>query len=125
MENRQWRGLYVRKHFEQIVAQHLEKWGFETFVPFCQSRRSSADGKKRIDVPLFPGYVFCKCDVAALRSIYLVPGVLAVIQIANPVSIIPTQEIEDIRRVVNSEFPYEQSHYTPGRLVSIEDHHTD
>ena len=118
MENVLWYGLRVRHSFERIVALHLEKRAVESFVPFYLV--PSPPGREpRMEVPLFPGFVFCKCEVAALRSIWAIPGVLAVVHGVEPTDTIPVQEIEDLRRAVSSGLPYKPWPYTSGRLVMV------
>src|SRR4029077_2016151 len=118
MENALWYGLRVRQSFERIVALHLDKRAVESFVPFylVPSRPGRGPGT---EAPLFPGFVFCKSEVAALRSIWTIPGVLAVVHGVEPTDTIPLQEIEDLQRVVSSGLPYKPWPYTPGTLVMV------
>jgi len=116
-----WRAIHVRKGFERIVAHNFENRGFETFLPFRSIHHRPPDGKVRSDVPLFPGHVLCKCTVAACRSVFFIPGVLAVVRVPGPAGVVHAQEVESIRRVVNSGFPYEMWQYTNGRVVRVED----
>ena len=118
MENALWYGLRVRESFERIVELHLEKRALESFVPFYQLP-SRSGREPRMEAPLFPGFVFCKCEVTSLRSIWAVPGVLAVVHGVQPTETIPVQEIEDLRRAVNSGLPYKPWPYTAGTLVTV------
>jgi len=40
----------------------LENGGFECFLPIGKSTRKWSDRTKEIDVPLFPGYLFCRIE---------------------------------------------------------------
>lgn len=117
MENAFWYGLSVRESFERIVALHLEKQAVESFVPFYLL--PSRTGRGRMEAPLFTGFVFCKCGAVALQSVWKIPGVLAVVHGVEPTDTILVQEIENLRRVVNSGLPYKPWPYTPGKLAMI------
>ena len=122
MQNTLWRCLYVRKRFEPIVAMRLEKQALETYVPFCGMQDRSPRSQSPIGPPLFPGYVFFKCDFVAWRAIQAIPGVIAIVRRAGSIGIVPTPEIEDLQRVVNSGIPCELWPHVPGsRSVSVED----
>ncbi len=121
VQNTLWRCLHVRRRFELIVALHLEKQSLETFVPFCGMHDRSPKGQSPIGVPLFPGYVFFKCDFVAWRTIHAIPGVLAIVRNAQSIGIVRTHEIENLRRVVNSGISCELWPHLPGRSVTVED----
>jgi transcription antitermination factor NusG len=118
MEKALWYGLRVRQSFERIVALHLKKRAVESFVPFYLVPGRPGRGP-RTEAPLFPGFVFCKCEVAALGTIWVIPGVIAVVHGVEPTDTIPVQEIENLQRVVNSGLPYKPWPFTPGRLVTV------
>ena len=92
MGNALWYGLRVRQSFERIVTMHLEKRTVESFVPFYLVPSQPGRGP-RMEAPLFPGFVFCKCEVAALRSIWTIPGVLAVVRGVEPSDTIPVPSV--------------------------------
>jgi len=47
-----------------VAAATLRGKGYEEFLPLYRSRRRWSDRIKELDVPLFPGYLFCRCDVS-------------------------------------------------------------
>src|SRR5437899_783243 len=98
--NPQWHVLQVRQRFERIVALRLRERAIEGYVPLRRIGRK-ANGTS-IELPLFPGYVFCKYDEAAVSSFYDIPGVLCMVQGADGINIIPEQQITDLRRILAS-----------------------
>ena len=57
-----WYALYVRSRHERVVESGLRGKGYVAFSPFYRTKRKRVDRIAEIDVPLFPGYVFCHFD---------------------------------------------------------------
>ncbi len=53
-----WHVIYVRSKHEKSVDRSLQEQGLESFLPLTKTVRRWADRIKKIQVPLFPGYVF-------------------------------------------------------------------
>jgi hypothetical protein len=54
-----WYALYVRARFERAAERCLKGKGYQAFSPFYQTIRKRSGRTKVLDLPLFPGYVFC------------------------------------------------------------------
>jgi len=54
----QWYAAYTRSNHERRVADQLGKREVEHFLPEYESVRKWKDRKVRLQMPLFPGYVF-------------------------------------------------------------------
>src|SRR5271157_5027662 len=71
-----WYAIRVRSKFENAASVVLNGKGYEAFLPTYRSRRSWSDRVKELDLPLFPGYLFCRFDVRdRLLPILTTPGV--------------------------------------------------
>ena len=117
-----WYGVRVRSKFEQIVSTSLKNKGYETFLPLYRSGRMWSDRCKQLDLPLFPGYTFCRFDVKGrLLPILTTPGVVSIVSAGrNPVAI-PVREIESVKAVVRSGLPaLPWPSLTVGERVTIE-----
>src|SRR6266446_4384964 len=55
-----WYALHVRTRFEKVVARNLRGKGYEEFLPLYSRTNRWSDRVKEIELPLFPGYVFCR-----------------------------------------------------------------
>src|ERR1017187_8791000 len=49
-------------NFEDLASASLLGKGYEEFLPLYRSRRRWSDRIKELDLPLFPGYLFCRFD---------------------------------------------------------------
>jgi transcription antitermination factor NusG len=98
-----WFALQVRHKHEQQVAMVLRYKGYAGFLPTYQSRRYWSDRIANVEMPLFPGYVFCQFDPADRRiPIVTTPGVVRIV--GGPAGPIPvdTRELNAVRLVIAS-----------------------
>lgn len=58
-----WYAVHTRSHFEQKVFDGLRGKSIETFLPKIQVMSRRKDRRKKILVPLLPGYVFVQYDL--------------------------------------------------------------
>ena len=58
-----WYAIYVRSRHEKKVHQLLLEIGIESSLPLIKTTRKWSDRKKKVEIPLFRGYVFVKIDV--------------------------------------------------------------
>jgi transcription antitermination factor NusG len=100
-----WFALRVRSRYENIVATILGGKGYEWFLPLYKSRRPWSDRIKEIQLPLFPGYVFCRFNVQHRLPILTTPGVVSVVGIGRRPVPIDEAEIAAIQAAVRSELP--------------------
>jgi transcription antitermination factor NusG len=97
-----WYAIHAQSRFENIAATVLRDKGFEVFLPVYRAKRQWSDRVKQLNLPLFPGYLFCRFDAAELLPIVTTPGVLRIVGIGkNPVAV-SDQEIEAVQAVVDS-----------------------
>ncbi len=74
-----WFALQVKPRHEKSSAAGLLYKGYESLLPLHRSRRRWSDRVKAVDVPLFPGYVFCRFDPAHRVPILTTPGVASIV----------------------------------------------
>jgi len=102
IDPRSWFAVRVRSQFEQIVSSALRARDIEEFLPLVRVRRQWSDRVKEIDVPLFPGYVFCRFDPSRRVPVLACPGVVNVVSFDARPAPIPAEEIEWVRALVAS-----------------------
>ena len=98
----QWFGLRVRPRGEALAAAGLRARGYEELSPTYISRRRWSDRYKSIQLPLFPGYVFCRFDPRFRLPVLTTPGVVAVVGIGPVPHPVEEAEMAAIRTVVHS-----------------------
>ena len=116
-----WYALYTRPRHERQVFQELSNQGIEAFLPTFRVRRRWNDRYKIIDEPLFKNYLFVNVDFDHRYHQTLRPyGAVAFVMFDGKPAQIAEREIDAIRRLVNSELPYDPHPYLKiGRRVRV------
>jgi transcription termination/antitermination protein NusG len=101
----QWFALVVRSRCEKAVTESLDGRNIEAFLPVARRRRQWSDRTKVVDMPLFPGYVFCRCAYDRRRTVLYTPGVVSFVSFGSGPATVPAEEIEGVRSIVDSGLP--------------------
>ena len=99
-----WYALYVRSRHEKVVEGGLRGKGFTAFSPFYRTKRKRVDRIAEVDVPLFPGYVFCHFDANKRLPILMTPGIVGLVGTKRPEPV-DESEIASIRTLALSGRP--------------------
>jgi transcription antitermination factor NusG len=102
-----WHALYTRHQHEKVAAQALAGKGFEVFLPQYRTVHQWKDRQKEISLPLFPNYVFIHGGLDRMLHIVTTPGVHSLVSWGGRPADIPSEEIEAVRRLVESPLPVE------------------
>ncbi len=103
-----WFAIWTRSRHEKIVRDQLEKKSeVDVFLPTIGKWSRWKDRKKKIEWPLFPGYVFARFVADERVGILKVDGVVQIISNNGIMSAIPDEEIDSIRTLVESELAYD------------------
>lgn len=95
--------IRVRSKFEDVASTVLRAKGYEVFLPLYRSRRHWSDRVKELDLPLFPGYLFCGLDVhGRLLPILTTPGVIAIAGAGKVPIPVADKEIAAIKAICRS-----------------------
>ena|SRR5215471_1448614 len=97
-----WYVVRVKSRFEFVTSTTLAERGYEIFLPSYRSRRTWSDRMKEVEMPLFPGYIFCRFDAANPYCVLNSPGVVDVVSMgAKPVPV-DEQEVANIQKICRS-----------------------
>jgi transcription termination/antitermination protein NusG len=104
---RLWYVLHTKSRFENVVNEGLGKKSIEVFLPKVTVRSKRRDRKAMIRVPLFPGYLFVKTDLAPQSHLEIVKTAGAVRLIGSnqgPVAV-PSETIASLKIMVAADHP--------------------
>lgn len=117
-----WYALRTRPRHEKMAAMMLEHKGYESFLPLYKCRHHRPDGYRDVQLPLFPGYLFCHFNPTVRLPILTTPGVLHVVGLGRMPVPVEEAEIDSIRRLTSSELYSEPWPYLEGgQSVYIQD----
>jgi len=98
-----WYALQIRAGQGKSVSAGLRGKGFEEFLPLCFSQRQWSDRVKNVEVPLFPGYLFCRFDpLNRLVPVLTTPGIIRIVSAGRTPIPVADAEIEAVHKVVHS-----------------------
>ena len=100
-----WFAVRVKSNYEKPASAILRGKGFEEFVPMYRARRQWSDRIKVIDLPLFPGYLFCRLDLNKRLPLLTTPGFLYLVGKGKAPEPVDEREIAAIQSVVRSGLP--------------------
>ena len=100
-----WYALYVKSRREKVVEKALRGKGYMAFSPSYSTKRKRVDRIAEIEVPLFPGYVFCNFDSSRRLPILITPGIVGVVGRGKRPEPVDDSEIASIKTLALSGYP--------------------
>lgn len=117
---RSWFAVTAKPRHEKAVAQNLRMRGLEEYLPLYSAERRWSDRMKRVDLPLFAGYVFCHFGYPERLAVLNTPGVTSIVGFGQKDAPIESNEIEAVRTILASGLPVEPWMYLrSGDMVCI------
>lgn len=116
-----WFVLYTAPRAEKKVAQRLDENGLETYLPMIEELRQWSDRKKKVQRPLFNGYLFVRTERSRLWEALQVQGAVKFVNFSGDHAVVRDAEIAAIRRIVETGVAVEvdTSDIAPGEQVKI------
>ena len=117
-----WYVFYTASRQEKVCEQQLMANGFTVYLPLLEQLRQWSDRKKKVKVPLFPGYIFVKCLISEVTKISGYRGVVGPVRFDSGYAIAREEEIESVRRLIETVVHTEVSldHIIKGDMVIVE-----
>jgi transcription antitermination factor NusG len=117
-----WFAILARTGREKNATMLLENAGYECYLPAIKFTRKWSDRLKEIELPLFPGYLFCRMNPQNRLPVLMTPGVIQIVGVGKTPVPVEEQEIAAIQHVGKSgisimPWPYLQV----GHVARIED----
>jgi transcriptional antiterminator NusG len=104
MKESAWYALYTRSRFEKKLLSEISDRSVEVFLPMREIISRWKDRKKKIWVPLFPGYIFVnQVDTPENRyKILNIPGAVRFVGHEGRAEPIPEEQILSVRRFLET-----------------------
>lgn len=96
-----WYAAYTYANHEKRVAQQLERRCVEHLLPLYESVRQWKDRRVRLQMPLFPGYVFVRMPVREKLRVLEIPSVARLVGFGGNPTPIPPEDMQAVRACVN------------------------
>jgi transcription antitermination factor NusG len=96
-----WYALYTMPRTEKKVEQRLSLKNIEIYLPLTETIRIWTDRKKKIKIPLIPGFVFIRCKQKEISEALETEGVLNVVSYLKKPAKIHEYEINNLKILIN------------------------
>ncbi len=107
-----WYAVTTRSRHEKVVAEQLWQKEIECFLPLREVISKWKDRRKKVQFPLFPGYLFVHVPIQERRvDILKVPSVVRIIEFNGEPVAIPEVQVQAVKRLVFSTLPYDPYPY--------------
>jgi transcription termination/antitermination protein NusG len=102
-----WFAVYVQVNHEREVATRLEQKDINSFVPLMECWSKRKDRRKKVSVPMFPGYIFVRAILDNYTHVHILrtPGALTLLGNSEGPLPIPSFQIENLQTLLGSRNP--------------------
>jgi transcription antitermination factor NusG len=115
-----WYAAYTCAQHEKRVAEQFTQRALENFLPQYESVRRWKDRRVKLQLPLFPGYVFVRIALRDRLRVLETPSVVRLVEFNGRPAALPDKEMEALRACVAARLAAEPHvHLTVGRRVRI------
>jgi transcription antitermination factor NusG len=117
-----WKVIYTASRQEKKVALLLERFGIVYYLPLVKKLRLWSDRKKRVEMPLFNGYVFVKPEPGIRDKVLEIPGVVKYLKYNGADAQVSDNELHLIQKLIATGYNVETAeggHYKKGDKVTI------
>ena len=116
-----WFAIYVRSRHEKSVYSELQQKGIESSLPLVTQTRQWSDRRKKVEVPLFRGYVFVNIDISKDKmNVLQTDGVVKFVTFCNKTVSIPSEQMYWLDQLVISKLDLEhETDFPSGTDVDV------
>jgi transcription antitermination factor NusG len=109
-----WFAIYVKSRHEKSVHSEFQQKGIESSLPLITVTRQWSDRRKKVEVPLFRGYVFVNIDISKDKmNVLQTDGVVKFVTFCNKTVSIPSEQMYWLDQLLMSELQVESEQDFP------------
>jgi transcription antitermination factor NusG len=117
--DQRWYAAYTCANHEKRVAAELGARDVEHHLPLYSSVRRWRDRKVRLDLPLFPGYVFVRLALRDKLRVLQIPSLVHLVSFNGQPTALSDDEMEVLRRGLTDQVNAQPHPYLVGRRVRV------
>lgn len=96
-----WYAGYTAARHEKRVAEHFSQRGIEHFLPLYNTIHRWNNGRHRVSLPLFPGYIFVRIPLQERLRVLEVPGFVRLVGFNALPQPLPESDIAKMKDALN------------------------
>jgi transcription antitermination factor NusG len=106
-----WYAAYTSARHEKRVAEHLRQREVECFLPVYETVHRWNNGRHRVQLPLFPGYIFVHMCLREKLRVLQVPGLAHLVSFSGVPAALPEADIVALRNALTAGVPAQPYRY--------------
>lgn len=115
-----WYAVYTIVRHEKKIASLFSLKELDNYCPIVEVASQWKDRKKIVHSPLFPGYLFVNINHENRWDVLNTPGVVRILGQGKELVTVPYEQIETIRRLVESRIRFDPyTYFEGGREVEV------
>jgi transcription antitermination factor NusG len=120
LDNLRWYAAYSCANHEKSIARQFELRSIEAFLPLYERPSRWKDRTVKLQLPLFPGYVFVRLAIEQKLRVLQVPGVVRLVGFNGHPVPLPDEEMQALREGLSDSLLAEPCPYLQvGRRVRV------
>jgi transcription antitermination factor NusG len=106
-----WFAVKTKPQYERLVGEALSSCGVGSFVPCYSLLHRWSDRLKKVEVPLFTGYLFGLFRWNQRNLLTMIPGCRGIVSFGGKPAPVDPHEMDNLRRIVESDAQREPHPY--------------
>ena len=106
-----WFAAHIRSRQEKKVASQLVERQVDHFLPLYVAARRWSDRVARVELPLFPGYLFVHITLEERLKVLQIPGVVGIVSSRGEPVPLPDTDLQRLRLSLNHQVKAEPHPY--------------
>jgi len=116
----EWYALYVVVRHEKKVQSALLRKNIQNYLPLKECLHWWKDRRKRVFLPLFPGYLFVHMSIAEKFTVLNTAGVVRLVGTGDTTTPVSVEQIDAIKRLIENSIAFEEEIYSgSGKRVTV------
>ena len=116
-----WYVVYTQPRAEKKSTEYLEEKKIKYYLPLIKTIRQWSDRKKKVELPLFPSYLFVYVSQIEYYEVFNIPGISRYLFFEGKAATISQKEIDKIKMLLDADIDLEVTTETllPGDQIEI------
>lgn len=99
----QWHALYTFPKQEKKIERELSYNSIDCYLPLIVQRRKWTDRIKKVELPLFPCYIFVRINKRQVSDVLGIQGAARLVKFDGEPAVISQSEIDRIKLLLNTD----------------------
>jgi transcription antitermination factor NusG len=114
-----WYVVYTCARHERTVSEDLQSKSVENYLPTYGELRRWSDRRVKIELPLFPGYVFVRIALGEKRRVLSTPGVVRFVSLGGHPYPLPDEEMDALKNALQCRPAHPFPYLSEGKRVRV------